>query len=449
MIVKIGYIGSKHSVESIIPLAKEIAEIRLHPYVYEEPAAIPTLYKQAVSETDVICFSGIVSYYYRDRSIETEKPVLVTPFHEYMVVASLFSCILHYGVQIDEISIDLPNKVVLDQIEADLNFIISPNHVYDYNWIYHRERTKELSISEIADFHESCYEKNRTKIAVTSIHYVYDRLIQRNIPAIYMIDHQQNAQQLLKEAKKTVLYERNRGGMIAVLYFSIKSDDKLEQSQIEWISSFMESELKVVQIGKGDAYTLAFYTTRGVIEERLQTINPKDRMEIVEKQIAKKIYFGIGYGRLLYEAEENAEIALETAFVCEQSNGYIVTDQKKLIGPLIGSMTTDSIRTVQGWLNNITNQTKVNRKSMKRFIQFTELNAFQPFTVSEYAQFAQITVRTAERFIKRLYETNHLKLYGKEQSLAKGRPRNVYVLTEELENKIRHTHEKGMLGSDY
>ena len=443
MIVKVGYIGSKHSTQRAIKLAKNISNIKLYTYTYENPSDVSKLHKQAMEETDVICFSGIVPYYYRERTISTNKPYLITPFHEYMIVASILACILKYSVQISEISIDLPDKKLLAEIETDIGQKINPNFVYDYHWIYDKSETKQLSFFEIASFHEKLFHEGKTKVAITSIHYVYDELIRKNIPSIYMVDHDRNTKNILERAKQSVLYARLEDGMIAVVYLSPKNSDCFHDSDIEKITASIQTNIQLINKDLGNKKKIAFYTTRGIVENWLWKEEHIEWIKMIEKQIGKSLNIGIGYGRHIFEAEENAEQAIQSAKVKDTSNAYIITEEKKQIGPIIGDTKKDVIRIYDDWINDLSDRAKTNLNTLKRFINFMEINEYQPFTVQELASYSNVTVRTSERFIKRLYESGVVVIYGKEQNqLKKGRPRNVYALNEKIEHKFRQMNEK-------
>lgn len=436
IIIKIGYIGSKHTISVIEKLAKNISGIRLITYVYDSLSSIPDLHAKAVVETDVICFSGIVSYYYRNRSIAKDRPMFITPFHEYMLVSSLLSSQIHHDANVDEISIDIPDRHVVDHIQLDLKCNIPADHIYDYNWIYHDEGTKQLSVTEIAEFHAERYYSRKTKMAITSIHYVYDKLIELEVPVMYMLDHERNLTSVLKTAKQKMIIEHLRGGLIASIAFSSIDRQALGEKNIRRISNFVREELKIVQYELKHQHTLMFYTTKGVIEERLSANHVEKFLQQLEEQVQRHLVFGIGYAKNLYAAVENTETAVQKALELSDRNGFIVTEAKQIIGPLIGKSKVMSLRT-DDWLNELTEKTNTNMKSILRFIDFMKLSAFQPFTVHQFSEYADISIRTAERFIKRFYDKNLLQKDGQEQSQMQGRPRNIYRLTETVENKMR------------
>lgn len=437
MIVKVGYIGSNQSVSRIHELAKEISGIKLITYTYESPEDVCKLHKQAVHEVDVICFSGIVSYFYRNRLLKAKHETVISPFHEYMVAASLLTAIINHSVSVDQISIDLPDNRFLEKVEHDITFRMNPNHVYDYRWIYERNTTKNLSISDIASFHKQLYETGQIKLAITSIHYVYDQLKRDHIPTIYMVDHDTNMKKVLDEAKQRVLFSRLQDGMVTVIYFGLNYENMTTSDQslvIEAIQTLIGQSLKAHVRSKK---AIGFYTTRGAVEDYFLSQINEDWIKRLANQLNQPFYFGIGYGRELFEAEEHAKQALLTAQTDGASNGYILTDKKEIIGPLVGHTTHDHIRTNEEWLFELINQTKTTLKTMQRFIDFMQKNQYQPFTVRELSAFSNVTVRTSERFIKRLYDAGVVFIYGQEQNYSHGRPRQVYALVDHIESKFR------------
>lgn len=437
MIVKVGYIGSKQSVSRIRELANEILGIKVYTYTYESPEDVSELHAQAVREVDVVCFSGIVSYFYRDQTLDRDCETVVSPFHEYMVAASLLSATVNHSVTVNQLSLDMPDKRFLDKVEHDISFSIKAKHVYDYHWIYKKHSDQHLSVADIISFHKDLYETGQTKLAITSIHYVYDKLNWDNIPAIYMVDHDTNMKRVLEEAKQRVLFSWLQDGMITVIYFALKNGYMTTSDQ-SLITEQIQSMISQPVNTHGDCKkTVGFYTTRGAVEDSFLPQVNKSWLKKLKAKLSKTFYFGIGYGRELFEAEEHAKQALLSAQMEEECNGYLLTDQKELIGPIAGATTYDHIRTNEEWLLELINQTKTTLKTMQRFIDFVQINQYQPFTVRELSAFSNVTVRTSERFIKRLYDSGVVVIDGQEQNYSHGRPRKVYALVEDIESKFR------------
>ncbi|GAA0440975.1 MULTISPECIES: hypothetical protein [Virgibacillus] len=435
MAITIGYIGSEHSVKTVKTIARQHPTIQVRTYLYGKPSEISKLHRQAAKETDIICFSGIVSFYYRDRNCEN-KPFIITPFHEYMIAASILTCLINFNARISELSIDLPDRSILLDIQNDITFQLNPLHVYDYQWIYNDSQEKKLSIQEITAFHETLYIEKQTKMAITSIHYVYDLLKKRNVPVIYMVDTERNIEEILYEASKRVLFSQLQDGMLSILYISLKDKTPLTLKQFEIIMNTIKP-LPGIEYSIKRKDKLICYTTRGTIEDFLLTRSNLEWITQLESDLEQSFAFGVGYGKQLFEAEENALLALQTAINGMGSNGYVVTDNKELIGPVFGETRREKIRTTDQWLHHVINKTNTNLRTMQRFFTFLKVHQFGFFSVRELAIFSQVSIRTSERFVKRLYEAGLVEIIGQEQGLKKGRPRNVYKVSEELEIEIR------------
>src|SRR5690606_24222483 len=136
-------------------------------------------------------------------------------------------------------------------------------------------------------------------------------------PSIYMVDNDRNMKQVLLDAKKTVNHSRLRGGLLSVVYVSIKDGKAIHDSVIQSVTSTIKSMLKMVTMDIKDSGTLIFYTTRGTIEERLLSDQDNKWLKSLEEQLKQPFSIGIGYGRHVFEAEENAALALQSAQKCK------------------------------------------------------------------------------------------------------------------------------------
>lgn len=444
MTIRIGYIGSAHSIAKNKQLATHIQGITLVPYEYEYPYDVSPLYQQAMRETDVICFSGILPYFYRDASLDSNTPVRVARFHEYMVVTSLLTCIVKNNVTLEEISIDLPSAHLLKSIEKTIGYSFQKNLTFDYEWIYHTLDSRPFPFTEMVQFHKKLYTSGKTRMAVTSIHYIYDQLKALHIPVIYMNDYDDDLLQLLKNAKQDVLQQHMNESMIATLFITKKhgitaEDDAFIQSLLQTAVPLHDEDNKID--------VAQYSTTRGVLSKHILQQIPH-WMEHLEQHFGTTFSFGIGYGRQLYDAMQNATDALQIATQENHSNGYIVNEHNKRIGPLIGQTQIQNLRLTEDWLDKILAGSQTNMKTMQRFIQFMYMHNFQDFTTQELSAYSNVTVRTIERFIKKILDAEMIESHGVEQHVQQGRPRTVYKLTAEMEKQFRSYIHKNMISPD-
>ncbi|MDV2883658.1 hypothetical protein RYX45_00595 [Alkalihalophilus pseudofirmus] len=444
MTVKIGFIGSEHSSIKAREISETLPETSLNIYPYQTPDEIKLLHRKAIEETDVICFSGIVPFHFRDKLIRTDKQVVIAPFHEYMVAASLLHCVLKYSCKVEQLSIDLPDRNVLHSVAEDIKLSFNDDQVYDYKWIYSDEEDLELSFLQIADFHIHLFKSGKTKMAITSLHYVHDLLKEAAVPVIYMIDTEQTLKTTLKDAAKQVQFSRLKDGMPAVISLSFP-DSKITSHMQSVLSSFFETLTTKHQTSSLTRHeTATFYSTAGMVKEHLLMVRDSSWIKFLEDKLTTPFQIGIGYGRHLYEAEEHAKQAMQIAkqeTSPTESNGYLLTEDKKLKGPIRGVVKEKPVRVTDKWLHGLMKKTNITLNTFNRFFHFIRVHQYQPFTVNDYASYSKVSTRTSERFIKRLYESHIIEIRGLEQNSQSGRPRKVYILKEEIEKQIRTATE--------
>ncbi len=445
MTVRIGYIGSAHSVVKNEQLASELSSVLFIPYIYEYPYDVPALYEAAQQKCDVICFSGIVPYFYRNHTLDSDVPTVITPFHAYMVVTSLLTCIARNDLTLNQISMDLPTVEMIHEIEQTIGYSFQQEMIFDYQWIYNEQNERSFPFNEIVQFHLKHYITGKAKIAITSIHYVYDQLTTKDIPVIYMADSDNHLSQVLKEAKQKVRYAQMHGSMIATIY--ITTEGYVTRLTDERIRSTLQN-LIPLHDQTTDVHVAQYYTTKGVITKSvLQQLD--QWMLQMEEATNGPFSFGIGYGNQLFDAQQNASDALQAATQQKGSNGYIVTENNKRIGPLIGHMHTEKLRVTEEWLHEIIIASQTNMKTMRRFIQFMNIHHFQPFTAHELASYSNVTIRTSERFIKKLLQAEMVKSHGQEQHAQQGRPRTIYGLKSTTEAQFRSYVQENTVPTDH
>src|SRR5699024_9794384 len=255
-----------HSVAKNKQLATHIQGITLVPYEYEYPYDVPPLYQRALQETDAVCFSGVLPYFYRDASLDNEIPIRVSRFHEYMVVTSLLTCLAKNNAILQEISMDLPSAHMLKSIEKTIGYTFQEELIFDYEWIYYAQDSRPFPFAEMVQFHKNLYASGKTAMAVTSIHYIYDQLKLLHIPVIYMNDYDQDLIQLLNDAKQDVLQRQMNESMIATLFITKKhgltaEDDAYIQSLLQTAVPLHDEESKI-EIAQ-------YSTTRGVLSKHI------------------------------------------------------------------------------------------------------------------------------------------------------------------------------------
>ncbi|WP_125100000.1 hypothetical protein [Leucobacter chromiireducens] len=452
MTVRVGFIGSAHSVARLAGTEAQLPGIALRCYPYTDPHDTAEQYRSALAENDAVCFSGTISHYHRVRALDGDTPVLVGRFSDYTLAASLLAATAgprpepdpapRTPLTIPEISIDMPNPEVAAAVARDTGIRLDPAQVTDYRWVYESRFSRPVDVGEIVGFHEDRAERAGARLAITSVHAVYDRLRAAGRPVMFMIDSLQHDLDLIRTAQQRVSVQRLEGGLLAVVYLTAESSATdgpaaalraRLATELTRFATPVQHRLAAWQRGGLDM----FYTTRGELDARLpaltsamQDAGPGER----------GVSLGAGVGRHLYEAEDRALQALRRALAEAGTAAFLVDEDTRVHGPLGAAGAAEpgaESRHTEPWLIELAARAGMQARTVTRLMAFLAGRDFAPFTAAEWAAASQTSPRTAERAVRKLLDARALDVAGQEQPLDAGRPRTVYALAEPLEAAAR------------
>jgi predicted transcriptional regulator len=417
MNTKIALIGSRDFTAYVqSSIAPRVTGIDLIPYIYSDPGEADKLIT-TITPCDAVLFSGGLPYFFsKEACTALTVPVLYLEQDETALITSLFHILHNHGIRPEHVSIDLMDTAFVDHIMTDLHLQNPPRYVMDYkNSLPH-----EFSISEYITFHQRLFQDRKTKFALTSIHGVYDQLVQLNIPCMRMIDPARTLVRTINEARSQADLTKRKASTIAAVRLVVQEKDG-ENSSLHRLVHLLESTL---QKKDGDsAYTV--YSNRGSIENLLGTAEFHSFF-----QLDRPVLGGFGYGHTAGEAEENAETALSFARKYDsESCAFLVNEDKELSGPYPHINKKQQLKYNHPDMLSLAKQLKMSPSNLSKIMQFYKNRSSREFTAAELSEYMQITRRSAERILKKLVDNGSARITGEEMTYAQGRPRAVYELS--------------------
>ncbi|QTC41221.1 transcriptional regulator [Bacillus sp. V3] len=414
MNTKIALIGSRDFTEHVqASIAPRLNGIDLIPYIYSEPQEAEKLISTIVP-CDAVLFSGALPYFFtKEACKELTVPVLYLEQDETALITSLFHILQHHEIKPEHVSIDLMDTAFVDHIMTDLHLQNPPQYVMDYK----SSLPHNFSINEYATFHQRLFQEGKTRFALTSIHNVYDRLVQLNIPCMRMIDPAKSLMRTINEARSQALLSKRKASTIAAVRLIVQE----KNSGLQKLVHLMEGTL---QKKDGDsAYTV--FSNRGSIENLLETAEFHSFFQLDQPVLA-----GFGYGHTAAQAEENAETALSFASKYDtESCAFIVNEDKELSGPYPDKNKKQQLKYNHPDMLSLAKQLKLSPANLSKIMQFYKNRTFRDFTAAELSDYMQISRRSAERILKKLVDNGSARITGEEMTYAQGRPRAVYELS--------------------
>jgi hypothetical protein len=416
MTTKIAVIGPADFIYNILSVASHIEEIEIEPYVYLRPEEATDLLKN-LKPCDVVFYSGALPFFFsKELREQLPIPTLFLEQDEMAIASSLLSIMYHKSVPIERISIDLTDSSFVANVLKDIGIHRAHLHVMDYANIL----PNKYDTTQIVNFHHSRFNLGLVDIALTSIHTVYDQLQQLGVPSQRMIDPKKALIRGLLDAKALAELAKSHSATVAVVYISLTATQELQNKHLDVFAHDIHASVKQI-----DEMSFILYSTRGNIEAVMASSNFPDFLLKWQNPIA----VGFGYGATAVEAEQNAKVARSFAANLEnESCGYILTEDKELLGPFPKDNKALRLKNDHPELLQIAKETKLSPVNLSKIIQFSKSRQLLQFTAADLSNYMQVTRRSTERILKKLVDHGFVKIVGEEMTYQQGRPRAIYEL---------------------
>lgn len=406
--VKIAIIGSADFCLRTEQLVTDRKDIELTSYLYNEPQEAPSLIR-TLKPCDAILFSGSLPYFYSKKVLlDIPIPSLYLKQDETAVAITLLYLSAQKQLDLNRISIDVREKSHVNHVINDLNQMIELPFVHILQ--------DEESVPDITNFHKQLSLLQKTDIAITSVHAVYEELQQQNIPSFKMIDPETSILRSIERVKQEAILQKSISAQIAVGLIKRTNNKANLEPIIEKMTTTMQAHWSQLD-GK---YTL--FTTMGNIESSLSNDTFLSLFQKLEG--IGKVSFGCG--ETIVDATENAHFALDLIDNKDVHSFYILDIDKRLHGPFPQSNAIIEMKLYEPALVEMAEKTKLSPANISKLLVFSQTRQSKQFTANDLALNFSVTRRTAERILQKLTQFNYVKIVGEEMTYKQGRPRALY-----------------------
>ncbi|WLR51979.1 HTH domain-containing protein [Bacillus tianshenii] len=436
MNIRVGVISSQQFFERLQQISTQVGGLELVPYLYEKPSEAKGLVQQ-VTNCDVLFFAGLLPLYIAEE--ETKKltiPHTALPLQDLNVIVSIFYILYHHQVELSKLSIDIVDKKTIDEVLAELKLQEMPCSIIDYIHIL-EQSPEDFGIERIFEHHYRLFKEGRITFVLTSIHAVAERLKEAGIPCTSIIDPEKSLISGLEHAKALGELERSKLSQTAVALVSVTNMADSREHDIFGQEAHLHLQQILHHFAKRFASTLqhvggqqyVIYSTRGSVEHLTEQLTTLPFLHEAKQELDAIVSVGFGFGMTIRDAEKNAKTALDLARGDAGSNSaYVVTSEKKVIGPLNSQPKQYFVQTQNEALLKAAKEANISISNLHKIIAFQATRTQKGFTSQDLAEYLEVSRRSAERLLKKLLEKHYVKIIGEETPYQKGRPRAVYQL---------------------
>lgn len=408
MRTKVAIFGSKEFCQRAVQFTEQRSELVLDLYPYTVPSESPDLLKKLLP-CDAILFSGSLPYIASTEILASiPVPAIYLKQDETEITTTLLAISLHHSLELENMSIDVRDRRVFENVLADIKADGQRPRIYQLE--------EDYALQELIDFHASAYENNPSNVAVTSVHAVYDCLVEQSVPVFKMISVKSSFLKTIDRVCQEALLQKSETSKIAagILGVSIPTTELKDTS--EKLAQLLHAHCIHAEEG------ILFYTTQGAIQTALH--NPE--FQQLAAQLSGQLAFGSG--RTLTDAKENAASALRYMQTEPSSGPYLLDEKKELHTLFQPAGNPIELRVIEPALTDIADKTALSPAVLSKLATFGQSRQSTSFTANDLASHLGVSRRTAERTIKKLLSSDYANTVGEEMTYRQGRPRSVYEL---------------------
>ncbi|MBU5483636.1 hypothetical protein KQI86_04790 [Clostridium sp. MSJ-11] len=377
--------------------------------------------EKSQKECEGLVFTGVGVYSKVIEKVDPSVPYVYTPFLTSSIMKSLWELKEKFPY-CKNISIDIVKKSEVKDILEELNLNDINVQAMDYNHLYTEQ--------DYVDFHVTMHEKEEVSVSIIGLGWVYEEVKKKGYPAIRLYSTKSAIKSTINDLLYKIKEAEAKEATMVVQLLSVKNQENISQYKALEIRTLIESNLvgylKEIQGSifnlKSDQYII--FSTRGAIENTENLVKLKNTLDYLEKNNIK-IFVGTGLGRTAYESEINARKALQIAAKEEKSCIFKV-DGNKIEGPLLEEEElTYNLTMDNSEVEEMAELINLNPLYIRKINAIKEKYSKDTFTSEELAQYLNISIRSANRIIKKILDNNCGEVVGLESNNSLGRPKKI------------------------
>lgn len=421
--MKIGIIGPLDSGKKIAEVMKRYFPSLLSPEIYDVSKVQEAHLKieKAEKECSGLIFTGVAVYSKIVEKVKLNLPHVYIPFPASSIMKALWELKEKYP-ECKNISIDTVERAEVEDILEELNL----NDIKIQTMPYSKLKEEQKYV----DFHLSFQEKKQACVSIIGLGWVYEQVTKKGYSTLRLYSTKSGIKSTISDLLYKINAAQVKESTMAIELLNVKSEEDISQYRALEISSLIESSLvEYLKEIQGSIFSLNWnqyiiFSTRGAIENRENIMKLKNILNNLEKNNIQ-IFAGIGLGKTVYESEINAKKALHTA-LREKRSCIFKVDKNKIEGPILteGELAYNFI-TDNSEVNKLAKLINLNPLYIKKLKALKEKHSKDTFTSDELAKYLDISIRSANRIIKKIIDHQCGEVVGLESTQSLGRPKKI------------------------
>ncbi len=423
--IKLGVITAQHSINSIKkiePLIEGQCSITYIPY--KKIDEILHLYKKNHLFYDGILFSGNMGYNIAKQNLkEFETPtyfldITEGDFYKQLFVISNSNKTINFS------------RVCMDLLKTE-NIFQSLRSVLSKD-----EFPQLIELTFNNDLYEDAFsnylllwKEKKIDLVVTRISNIVNLLKDAGIPTVFIFPSTESVLEQVKnivnELQITNLLDQQDA--IGVVSIEKNNDElnniKLHKALLEY--NDLHHELSAI-MKKEDCFQVI--TSQADLKMLTNDYHSCSLLEYLTDVLSTDVHIGWGIGSTFYQANSNAYTANAQAVNTNRSSSFVITNNDEIIGPLGEDTCLQFTNKIDSHLQNLSEIIGISTVHIQKILALLQKLQTDEITAEDLAYQLGVSVRQANRILKKMEDTKVAVVTFKKSEKLRGRPKKQYKI---------------------
>src|SRR5690625_2129332 len=437
--MNIGVFVPNYIAKRMKDLLTDYPNVKFRFFVYKELREIKEYYERNLPFLDGVLFSGLLAYMLVEEEFgEFKKPAAYLKLSD----ADFYKKLFHMTLERPDIDF---SKVFIDfhaESKEVQTFIDQfPEHkrprTIEQSEIYVSEDVYERLLNIHQDYHQS----GQVNLSLTRFVNIIDALETDDISYDYFEISNETIHKTLFDLINEVNLHLLKDKQIVCGQLTLgQIPESIREIRFLNVHSLLLDYNKQInhqlQIREGtDDFTII--TTYASLQNLTNDFTSCSILEHLEEFIQEPIHIGWSIGKTFIQAQTNAKKACDYSIHNQVSSTYIIENNESFIGPLIAPLLTKDESAEpynQALFERLEASVNMTKDHIHKILLAFKLLNSEQIASAEFAEIIGITVRSANRILKRAEEEKLVLSTVDTVSGLQGRPRKLYQLNHNLLN---------------
>jgi len=434
--MNIGVFVPNYIAERMKTLLKDYPHVNFHFFVYHELKEINQSYERNIHFLDGVLFSGLLAHMLVEETYgEFTKPVAYLKLSDADFYKKMFHMTLeHPDIDFSKVFIDFNAESdevqkFIDQFPEDKRpQVPHEDDVYVSRDVYER----------LLKTHYDLHNSGKVNWSFTRFANITSSLHEAGIQYDYFEISDQTIHQTLFDLINEINLHYLKDNQIVCGQLSLSQiPEHLKEIRLLNVHSLLLDFNKQInhqlQIRESnDGFTII--TTYASLESITNNFSACLLLEYLAEFIKEQIHIGWGIGKTFIQAQANAKKACNYSIHNQVSSTYVIENDETVIGPLVSPLFSDedSVPYDGALLSRIQAKVNMTKDHIHKILLAFRLLKSEQIASADFAEIIGITVRSANRILKRAEEEKLVYSSIDTSSGLQGRPRKLYRINKEL-----------------